>query len=241
MKPSLLGKNQLGSTPLPLGKAQEWVLDMVVGLPAHDGFDAFLSIIDPYSGFRLAFPCTINITAKKVVTILQLYVIQIFGIPKRFSSDGGPNLLIAKDFTDFLSFHNIEKKIGLPHSAKSHGRIEISNKTVCELLRILSEQHQVTWPRLLHYTVLCLNSRPYKHLNDLSPFEVMFNLKHRNLKEQIDFKVDLLSIADHKLLFNNLDRRIARLVQEAERTLQQQNSKASPNRIGPAYSKDHLV
>jgi hypothetical protein len=119
MKPSLSPSHQLSSTPLPKGKAQEWIMDLVTGLPSHDGYDSFLSIIDPWSGFRLAFPCKTTITAKSVVQILQLYVIQIFGIPTRFSSDGGPNLLVAKDFTTFLAFHNIERKVGLPYSPKS--------------------------------------------------------------------------------------------------------------------------
>ena len=242
LKPSQHGKTSLGVIPLPAGKAQEWVMDMVVGLPSHDGFDAFLSIIDPYSGFRLAFPCKKTLSAPQAVKILQLYVIQIFGIPRRFSSDQGPNLLKAKAFHDFLKFHGIEKHVGLPYSAKSHGRIEASNKSIQELLRILSEQHDITWPRILHYVVLNLNSRPYSHLQNLSPFEVMFNLKHQNLKERLDFKVELYSFAEHKALFDNLDGQLSRLLKQAEADLQaKRETSSSPAYLNEFYQQGHLV
>ena len=244
LKPSQHPKTDLGTIPLPAGKCQEWVMDMVVGLPRHDGYDSFLSIIDPFSGFRLAFPCRNTLSAKQAAKLLQLYVIQIFGIPKRFSSDQGPNLLKAKEFKDFLAFHGIEKHVGLPYSAKSHGRIEASNKAIQELLRILAEQHGVPWTRILHYAVLNLNSRPYAHLDNLSPFEVMFNIKHMNLKERLNFKVELYSFADHKALFDTLDGRLSKLIRDADTTLRnrkEQTTSTARSSLEAFYQPGHLV
>ena len=45
MKPSLKRRTPLGSSPFPAGKAEEWILDFVVGLPEHDGFDSYLSCL----------------------------------------------------------------------------------------------------------------------------------------------------------------------------------------------------
>ena len=55
-KSSQLRRTPLGHSPLPLTKASVWHLDFVVGLPPTSSFDGYLSIIDPYSGFRIVIP-----------------------------------------------------------------------------------------------------------------------------------------------------------------------------------------
>ena len=192
------------SLPRPPRKNHTWEADIVEGLPPVQGLNAYLSLLEPFSGFRLAFPCKKTVTAKKIVSIFETHIIQVFGVPELISTDGGPNLVRAQEFQKFLKLYNIEGRVSAPYSPKSHGRIEVSNKSISTLCKILSDQYSLPWVRVLNLTILALNNRPYAHLASLSPFEVMFGFQHGNLKERITFVETLMDVSDQKLLFSRL-------------------------------------
>ncbi len=164
----------LGHSPLPSSKLSTWVMDLVSGLPNTEGFDSFLSIIDPFSGYRLAIPCRTTITAKQVARLLRNHILMPFGIPKVLQSDAGPNLLKSQYLADFCKFYNISRKIATPHSPKSHGRIEISNRVIVETMSILSEQYEQSWLHILPLTIHKLNARPRRFLGGTSPYRLVF-------------------------------------------------------------------
>jgi hypothetical protein len=198
-------KVPLGQLPLPPAKSQKRMLDFVPGLPPTNKEDLYLSIIDPFSGFRLAIPCSSTITAEKTIQIVERHIIQPFGIPHMLLSDRGPNLLVSKAFGEFLKFYGIKKHLSVLNSAKSHGLVESSNRRISEVLKILSEQHDVPWTKLLHYSTLVLNCRPYSRLGGMTPYEIMFGKKGVNIKSRLQMRTADSSITESLALFRKFD------------------------------------
>ena len=188
-KASTQRRELLGVNPLPTRKLDTWEFDLVLGLPRASGFDGYLSIIELVTGFRIAIPIAKQVSAKTLIEHMKNYVIAMFGVPKLLKSDSGSNLLKSKDFGIFCTHYNIETHVYTPHSPKSHGRVEVSNRTITDLLSILTDQYSVPWPRILHWTILMLNSRPYSPWRRVTPYELMygqrptFNLEVINEKD----------------------------------------------------------
>ena len=70
----------------------------------------------------------------------------------------------------------------------------------------------------------------------------MFNIKHMNLKERLNFKVELYSFTEYKALFDTLDGRITRLLNEAYDTLKnRKDQSATISSLDEFYKAGHLV
>ena len=210
-------KTPFGHILLPSRKIRHWMMDFVVGLPPSNGFDSYWSAIDLFSGFRLAVPVSSTITAKKTVDLVHKHILMHYGIPEALSSDRGPQLLVSNEFKAFTSFYGIKTHVSAAYSPQSHGIVEISNRQISELLRILSDQHSVPWPQLLAYAVHSLNARPYFRLAGLSPFEILFGTKARPLAEILDLTSQPPSLVDNAAVFAALNDRLLGILQTAER------------------------
>ena len=103
----------------------------------------------------------------------------------------------------------------------------------------MANQHDAPWPDILHYAVLCLNSRPYDHLQGISPYEAVFNLKHRNLKQRSFFLSNYKSNSEHKALFDHLDRRIEGMVRTKESQMAKKLQETQD--LSPNYEINDLV
>ena len=244
--PNQLQKEMLGFAPLPTKKLSQIHMDLVVGLPPVGGKDAFLTLLDVYSGFKLAVPCAKTITAKGIATILRSHIIQTFGPPEVLVSDGGPNMLNAKDLQQFAKAYNIHTSVLVPYSAKSHGRVEAANKVISQLTKILSEQHRTDWTKVLSLAVHNLNCKPRVYFGGMSPQEIVFGTKTNPVDRFKEDESQLISEEEHKALFNELDKEVDRLIAEAARQMIQQNRAQGGIRtyIRPGscvYLRDHSL
>lgn len=176
-KPNNRQKLPLGVNPLPHRKCEVWEIDMVVGLVSHKGFDAYLSIIDVFSAFQIAIPCTNRTTAEATIQLLERHVITYFGPPKIIRCDNGPNLLVAGKFDKFLAFYGIRRQLSTPYSSKTHGRIEQANKIVTQVTMQLAKQHETNWVVILPLAIFSINCRPRKNFFGYSPMEIMMGRK----------------------------------------------------------------
>ena len=209
-------KEQLGSTPLPTRKGKTWILDFVTALPPYSRFNSYLSIIDSYSGFRIAIPCSSEIKAKEAIRLFHSHVVQIFSIPDLIASDAGPNLVKSKDFQKYAEYYGISTHVYTPHSAKSHGYIEVSNRVITETLKILSDQYNRPWPEILPFLITKLNSRPRPHFQGLSPNQIIFG------------KNDILPSNDKiKEDFEKLHKETDKLIEKAMDEMKKQNETQS--------------
>ena len=222
-RPSTQQKEQLGFAPLPHKKATQWHIDLVVGLPPHGGKDAYLTLLDPFSGFKQGIPCAKTITAKGIAGLLRLHIIAVFGVPELLVSDGGPNMLKAEALQQFCAFYGISTHVGVPYSAKSHGRVEAANKTISNLVQILAEQHDVPWPNILSLAIAALNAKPRVYFGGLSPHQILFGtVQNPVFPNQVD-EAELISDTQQKTLFDNLDKEVNKRIKEAEEQMKKQN------------------
>ena len=240
-KPYSSSKNPLGHAPLPLAKCRDWHIDFVTGLQISEGYQGYLSMIDAYSGFRIAVPVKDTITSLQTVILIERHILQPFGIPARLTSDQGTQLLQSLEFKAFAEFHGIERHIGVAYSGKSHGVIESSNRRITELLRILADQHHVPWPRILHYVTISLNARPYTRLGNLSPYEIMFGFKCKNLRGKITNDSQYLNIIDQARAFKQLHRQLDIVTKESEAERVKLNKEKFPHAKTKIYKPDDLI
>ena len=210
----------LGSAPLPTQKAEHWHLDLVSGLPSVGGKDAYLSLLEPFSGFRLAVICRSSLTARGVADILKEHVISVFGPPKHLTSDGGPQMLKSKEVEQLCSFYNIVAHVGTPYSPRSHGRVEVSNKQITTLTATLSDQYSVPWTAVINWAVFILNKKPRAYFQDLSPFQIMFGIEPAPLPTKTQEPGE-----DYTKLFQSLHARCDVLIRQARKEMLYNNAK----------------
>jgi hypothetical protein len=186
-KPSTLRVTPLGVTPLPPGKNKVWSLDLILGLESYGGNNALLSMVELFSGFRLAIPVKKTVTAQEVANIIQQHIIMHYGVPSKLTSDGGPNLLVSKFLTKFCQRYGIERHVGVVYSPKSHGGIEASNRYVQDLCRILADQLQEPFLKNVEFAIYYLNSKLDPARGGLSPSEIMFG---SNIESKMLFNLE---------------------------------------------------
>ena len=219
-------KNALGHTPLPVKKFSHYHIDLVMGFPtARRGFSAFLSVVCPFSGFRMAFPCNAAIKARTIAEILMHNVFMIFGPPKLLVSDGGANMNISQELKNLATLYGYKTKIGSPYSGKSHGIVEISNRYIRELVTILSNQYSVPWTTVLPLAVHNLNCMPRSNLGSgISPYYAVFGVAPKN--QCIEGVTDSIHLNPEQLKqFNaDLQDRVLQITQDYEKRMRTRNA-----------------
>ncbi len=213
---------ELGCAPLPTSKLTTWHMDLVTGFPSIGGLDGYLSLLDPFSGFRLAIPIRSTVTAKGIAAILRTYIIQVFGPPEAFVSDGGSNLLRSDELRRFCAFHNIRSFVLVANHSPSHGRIEVTNKSTSELVNILSDTHGLPWLQVLGLAVFHLNSKPRCYFEGLSPNEIVFG-RNTSCPPPQSTSVDSMDKESLKRFWSDLHARLDQLIQSAYRQMVQAN------------------
>ncbi len=208
-------KIELGIAPLPARKLTVFHLDIVTGLPSVQGLDAYLTILDPYSSFRMAIPIRSTITAKGIAAILNLHVVQRFGPPSILVSDGGPQLLRSTELKNYCSFFGIRGIVQSPNVPRAHGRVEIQNRNITQTTIMLSEQYDKPWPSMLSLAVYTLNCRPRRFFQGLSPLEICFGIAPNVPAPYRQPDVDNLDPAEVRRLWADLHNKCDALIRDA--------------------------
>ena len=125
-----------------------------------------------YSRYIVCFPIA-NKTSKTIGEKLEQFVFQQFQSPRNIHSDVGINLQ-SKFLKETLSFYSIKLRKGVPHSPWSHGTVEVQNRWVQTLVRILCTQYRISWVRALPLACILLNSTKKPQLGDCSSYEILF-------------------------------------------------------------------
>jgi hypothetical protein len=216
-------KEALGTTPLPIKKADSWMIDLVTGLPKVRGKDGFLSIVCEFTNFRIAIPIASTVTATAIIDLLKSHVIAIFGIMSHLRSDRGSNLLISKQMTLFCNFYGIRRHLSVPNHPQGHGRVEVSNRHIQTLVLKLADQYDSAWLDVLALAVHELNCKPRALFSGMSPQFVMFG--NQPSKSPKTIKEDDVALDPDVLqrFHKDLKEETALLVREAEETMLKTN------------------
>ena len=193
-------KNPLGRDPFILEKGRQWSMDKIEGLPPSYGFDSILTIADRYSHFLIALPVTKQMSAQKCADLFEVHVLGHFQHlgAVHVRSDEAKQLVISKPFQQLAKDYGFQAYAHTPHSAKSHGYIEQMQRRLSELLRILSEQYNRPWNKMLVHTCNALNAKKLKVLGGFSPAELLYGttslppisideLRLRSYPEEVDW------------------------------------------------------
>ena len=134
----LFRSGQFGE-PLKASKpCQVWQIDVLSGIPSGKGFDRILNMVDLFSGYSVPVALR-NDMSSTVAEAIETNIIKIFGVPEKISSDNAPNLS-GPEVRRLLKFYNIKHALTTPYRPLSHSNVEISNRYITQLLRILTEQ-----------------------------------------------------------------------------------------------------
>ena len=117
---------------------QRLSLDYVGPLPSRTNFKYILVIIDEFSRFPFAFPCS-DIGASTVIKHLS-YLFSIFGNPSSIHSDRGPQFE-SLELNNFLLNNGIVKTRTTPYNPQGNGQCERANGIILKTINLtLREQ-----------------------------------------------------------------------------------------------------
>ncbi len=180
-KTSNTGKTEIG-TPRKVTQPFECIqMDICSGFPKVNGFSSFLNIVDLYTGYVIPVALK-NENSATIAKILEENVFKVFGIPKEISSDNAANLQ-GPEIKKLFHFYNILHRQTVPYSPQSHALVEIQNRYVTQLVRILTDQFQTNWINVLTLATLITNSVPRPELLNHSPYFLLFNQEPFENKE----------------------------------------------------------
>jgi hypothetical protein len=223
-------KEALGMNPLPLKKADSWMIDLVTGLPKTRGKDGFLSIVCEFSNFRIAVPITSTITATGIIDLIRSHVLAIFGIMTHLRSDRGSNLLISKQMTQFCDFYGIKRHLSVPNHPQGHGRVEVSNRYIQSLVLKLSDQYDISWLDVLALAVHELNCKPRGIMRGLSPHIIMFGNQPAQVKRHP--KIDEAALNPDELvrIHTDITKAAKLMIKEVEEIMMKNNQEKGGRR-----------
>ena len=147
-------------------------MDFKGPLPSASRNKYILTIVDEYSRFPFAFPCS-DLTAATVIKCLtQLFC--IFGLAGRVHSDRG-SAFMSKDVKDFLQSKGVATSRTTPYNPQGNGQIERRNGTLWKTVTLglksrgLPLTHwEMVLPQALHSirSLLCTatNTTPHERL-----------------------------------------------------------------------------
>ena len=123
--------------------------DHVKLCPSDDGNTGVLVIIDHFSKFAEAVPCSHD--EYDAATTSNLLVQKWFarhGTPTRMQSDNAPNLT-AEVSTEFMKASQVTKVTSTVGHPKTQGLVERQNQTLLTLLRVFCSRRMRDWDQYL--------------------------------------------------------------------------------------------
>lgn len=148
----------------------------LVSLPnTSTGYIGCLMMVDHFSKWVIGIP----IRNKKSQTICQALERNILPniprIPVRILTDNGPEF-ISEEFSLTLERYNIVHLRSTPYKASSNGAIERVNRTIGELLRVLTREPR-KWDESLSSALLAYNHSAHSEIG-CTPAECILKMSH---------------------------------------------------------------
>merc|ERR1712237_277731 len=170
-KVSHMGDPKLGEPPRPAALNQEFQIDLVEGLFRKEGTQTFMTCVEKFSGYIVPMVLKSK-DSPYIADQFEREVITKFA-PIRVSSDNARNL-ISKVMVTKLNWYCIKLCPTTRYAPITHGLVEIKNRHLQTVVRILSDQFQVPWTKCVHLAAMLLNTTNAPYLNHKSSYEIMF-------------------------------------------------------------------
>ena len=208
-KHSTQGQNALGKPRAVLRPNQSLQIDICTMSPVN-GYKSFLNVVDMFTGFSVPIPLK-NETSKEIAEVIKNQIFKIFGPPQEISSDNASNLQ-GPELKKLFGFFNVSSRQTVPYSPTSHALVEISNRYIVQLVRILSDQFKTSWVETLTIAALMYNSVPRVALKNHSPYALMYGRELFGDNDNSDNNNNL-ELSDYLLRSKN-DKNFVKLLRE---------------------------
>ena len=169
------GKTQPPLQPLeiPSSPWEHITADFVTGLPVvESGENAILTVVDKFSKMAIFIPCRDTTDSKQTASLMIKYVYSKHGIPKRITTDRGPQF--ASKFTKHVyEMLNITPAMSTAYHPQTDGQSERMNQELEQYLRFYVAKQQTDWIDHLPTAEFAHNNRKHSATR-FSPFEIIY-------------------------------------------------------------------
>src|SRR5882724_11649488 len=119
-------------------------VDLIMGLPPSQGYDAIMVVVDHLSKRAHVIPTTLDVTAAGVTQLFRDHVWKLHGLPEKVISNRGTQFV--PNFTQSLShLLGIRVAASTAYHPQKDGQTERVNQEVKQFLRLFVNQQQDDW------------------------------------------------------------------------------------------------
>ena len=155
---------------------QQVAMDLITGLPKHNGKDAILTIVDHgCSRAAIFLPCTTKITGLSIAQLYMDHVYRWFGLPMKIISDRDPQFTLhfGKALTEKLRIH---QNLSTAFHPQTDGISERKNQWVEQYLCLVTSTSPEDWTHWLAITTVIHNNRRNETTN-LLPNQILLGFE----------------------------------------------------------------
>ena len=168
-------------------------MDFITGLPASQGFDALLVVVDhDCTKALILIPCNTTISAVGTAKLLFEHVFRRFGLPKKIISDRGPQFA-GRTFRALFARLGVRSALSTAYHPQTDGQTERANQEIEAYLRIYCSRRPDTWTDHLPELEFCHNNREQSAIKE-SPFYVMMGYHPKTWPDAPDTDDSLPSV-----------------------------------------------
>src|ERR1700691_1495645 len=155
---------------------QQVAMDLITGLPLHNGKDAILTIVDHgCSRAAIFLPCTTKITGLGIAQLYMDHVYRWFGLPTKIISDRDPRFTshFGRALTEKVGIHQNLSTVFHP---QTDGISERKNQWIEQYLRLVTSASPEDWTYWLAIATAVHNNRR-NETTDLSPNQILLGFE----------------------------------------------------------------
>src|SRR6266849_3959275 len=190
------------TTPEASKPFQQIAMDLITGLPNHQGKDAILTIVDHgCSRAAIFLPCTSTITGPGITQLYLDNVYRWFGLPNKMITDRDPR------FTSHFG-KALMKKLGIEQNLSSafhpqtDGLLEQKNQWVEQYLHLVTSESPESWTSWLPIATAMHNNRR-NSTTGLSPNQILLEYETTLIPEENPSVLNVAAEERVQTLMNN--------------------------------------
>ncbi|GFN95391.1 Pol polyprotein [Plakobranchus ocellatus] len=175
-KKPVIGVHQTQGHLLATAPLEIVAMDFTKLEPASDGREDVLVLTDVFTKWTMAIP-TRDQSAMSVTRVLIREWIPHYGVPRRLHSDQG-KCFEAEVIKCLCEHYGVAKSRTSPYNPGGNGICERFNRSLHNLLRVLSEQQKHRWPEFVSELIFWYNSTPHSTTGQC-PYFLLFGREPR--------------------------------------------------------------
>ena len=190
---------ELQPLDIPARKWDHVAIDFITGMPACEGKDTILTVVDKATKMCHFIPCAETVSARDVARLYWMNVGKLHGIPQVLISDRDPRFT-GKFWRELWRLLGTDLRMGSGYHPESSGQVEKFNQLLEQTLRCTIHQVAKTrpWVDLLPVIEFAVNSTPNRttgytgfYLNygfhPLHPLQLLDSPEHTNVESVVSF------------------------------------------------------